>query len=230
MPDEPPILAALQTFADTVTAKMNTLTTGEPEDQLRAPFETFMGEVAQTLHLPVVCTGETKLPGRMGKPDYAVHSSKLLTGYVELKAPGTGANPNRFKGHNKDQWKRFQSIPNLLYCDGNDWGLYRDGNPIRPVVRLSGDLATDGKRAVAPEDANALHGLLTDFLSWTPIIPTKGRGKRRIVDLRRFAEMLAPLCRMLREDVTDALKDAESPLVQIARDWRELLFPDADNA
>ena len=39
--------------------------------------------------------------------------------------------------------------------------------------------------------------------------------------------MLAPLCRMLRDDVTDALKDSQSPLVQLAKDWRQLLFPDA---
>ena len=39
--------------------------------------------------------------------------------------------------------------------------------------------------------------------------------------------MLAPLCRMLRGDVTDALKRPDSPLVQLARDWRQLLFPDA---
>ena len=35
---------------------------------------------------------------------------------------------------------------------------------------------------------------------------------------------------MLRDDVTDALKDPQSPLVQLAKDWRQLLFPDADDA
>ena len=35
--------------------------------------------------------------------------------------------------------------------------------------------------------------------------------------------LLAPLCRMLREDVTDALQDPRSPLVELARDWRQLL-------
>ena len=32
---------------------------------------------------------------------------------------------------------------------------------------------------------------------------------------------------MLRDDVTDALKRPKSPLVQLAKDWRDLLFPDA---
>jgi hypothetical protein len=32
---------------------------------------------------------------------------------------------------------------------------------------------------------------------------------------------------MLREDVTEALRDPRSPLVELGRDWRQLLFPDA---
>ena len=34
---------------------------------------------------------------------------------------------------------------------------------------------------------------------------------------------------MLRDDVMDALKDPESPLVQLAQDWRQLLFPNASD-
>lgn len=34
------ILKALQAFAAAVTEKMNQLTLGEPEEQVRAPFET----------------------------------------------------------------------------------------------------------------------------------------------------------------------------------------------
>ncbi len=218
------IEASLRAFAEAVNVKMSQLTPGEPEDQLRGPFENFMADAASALGWNVVCTGETKLPGRLGKPDYAAHINKLLAGYVELKAPGLGANPNRFSGRNREQWKRFNSIPNLLYSDGNEWGLYRAGELVNKIVRLSGDVATDGKKAVAPEDAHDLERLLRDFLSWQPIIPTDRRGK---IDLKGFATLLAPLCRMLREDVTDALKDPQSPLVQLATDWRQLLFPDA---
>ncbi|MFQ5436324.1 MAG: peptidase MA family metallohydrolase, partial [Anaerolineae bacterium] len=44
-----------------------------------------------------------------------------------------------------------------------------------------------------------------------------------------LAALLAPLCRMLRDDVSDAVKDPQSPLVQLAKDWRQLLFPDASD-
>ena len=220
------IYEALRNFASTVTEKMGQITLGEPEDQLRAPFETFMSNVAAALGWEVVCTGETPLPERLGRPDYAVHKSKLLAGYVELKAPGVGATKSRFKGHNLDQFERFSSIPNILYTDGNEWVLYRIGERVGKVVRLSGDVATDGGKAAASQDAEALEAILQDFFLWEPIIPFSNTGK---IDFKGFAELLAPLCRMLRDDVTDALKDADSPLVQLAEDWRQLLFPEASD-
>ena len=221
-----PLHVALQTFASTVTAKMAQLTTGSPEDQLRAPFETFMAATGQALGWNVVCTGEAPLPDRLGHPDYAVHLNHLLAGYVELKAPGVGVTASRFKGHNREQFKRFSAVPNILYTDGNEWALYRDGKPVCRVVRLSGDVAVGGSKAVTPRDGHAVERLLRDFLSWQPFIPTDRTGK---MDLKGFAAMLAPLCRMLRDDVTDALKHPDSPLVQLARDWRQLLFPDASD-
>lgn len=216
----------LQDFAAAVTAKMSQLTAGEPEDQVRGPFENFMTGVAVALGWSIVCTGETPLPDRLGRPDYAVHLNGLLAGYVELKAPGVGATATRFKGHDRDQFKRFSAVPNILYTDGNEWAIYRDGDLVGKLVRLSGDVAADGKKAAETEDAHAVERLLRDFLSWQPIIPTDRRGK---IDLKGFASLLAPLCRMLRDDVNDALTDPASPLVQLAKDWRQLLFSDASD-
>jgi len=220
------IQKALQRFAEAVSVKMSTFTPGEPEDQLRGPFENFVGDVARTLGWNIVCTGEVKLPDSLGKPDYAVHLHGLLAGYVELKAPGMGVASSRFAGHNREQWRRFQFIPNLIYCDGNEWALYRSGKLVDKIVRLSGDIVSDGEKAVGLPDAHDVERLLRDFLSWQPIIPTDRKGK---VDLKGFSALLAPLCRMLRDDVSDALRDVDSPIVQLAKDWRQLLFPDASN-
>ena len=215
------IHTALQQFAAAVTDKLTQITHGEPEEQLRAPFENFMGAAAGALGWNIVCTGETPLPDRLGRPDYAVHLNSLLAGYVELKQVGVGATASRFAGRNLSQ---FSAIPNILYTDGNEWALYRDGKLVDRVVRLTGDVASEGKKAVEPQDALALENLLRDFLMWKPLIPTDRAGR---IDLPRFAALLAPLCRMLRDDVTDALKHPHSPLVQLAQDWRQLLFPDA---
>ena len=217
---------ALQGFADAVQAKTTQAVAGAPEDQVRGPFESFMGEVGRAFGWAVVCTGETPLPDRLGRPDYAVHRNQLLAGYVELKAPGVGATSTRFRGHNREQFKRFSAIPNLLYTDGNEWALYRGGQQVRGC-RLSGDVVAAGRAAAAPPDARAVEALWRDFLSWEPIIPVNRSGA---IHLKGFAALLAPLCRMLRDDVTDALKAPNSPLAQLAGDWRHLLFPDATDA
>jgi hypothetical protein len=215
---------ALQALGAEVTEKMAQLLQGEPEDQLRGPFESFMKAIADGFGGLIVCTGETPLPDRIGRPDYAVHLNDQLTGYVELKAPGTGALKSRFKGHNRKQFKRFTAIPNILYTDGNEWAIYRGGEQVGKAVRLVGDVSSDGKAAANRDDAQNLERLLSDFLSWAPFIPTDRSGR---IDLKGFAAMLAPLCRMLRDDVADALDASSSPLVDMAADWRSILFPDA---
>ena len=161
---------ALQAFANAVTTKSTQVIAGAPEDQMRGPFEAFMDAVAEALNWNIVCKGETLLPGRIGRPDYAVHLNQLLAGYAELKAPGVGATASRFKGHNRKQFKRFSAIPNILYTDGNEWALYRDGQLCDRVVRLSGDVAADGSNAATLQDAQAVERLLRDFLSWQPLI------------------------------------------------------------
>ena len=221
-----PLHHSLQRFAASVTEKSNQFVAGEPEEQLRAPFERFMHEVATGLGYDIVCTGEAPLPDRLGRPDYAIHLNRLLAGYVELKAPGVGADEKKFRGRNHEQFKRFSSVPNILYTDGNEWALYRNGERVNAIVRLSGDIIKEGPKAVSSEDTNAVQRLLNDFLQWDPYIPVDRAGN---IDLEGFAELLAPLCGMLRDDVSDALKDAASPLVHLAEDWRKLLFPEASD-
>lgn len=220
------IFEALQQFAASVTANFKAFAAGEPEAQLTNPTEAFLSATGKALaYKHFVAKRESQLQGRLGRPDYAVLVNKLLVGYIELKGPGKGANPNNFKGHDRKQWNRFKAVPNLIYTDGNQWALYRDGERAGKVVHLSGDITTDGRSAVKPADLDALKPLLTGFLAWCPIIPAK-KGQ---IDLKGLANLLAPLCRMLRDDVIDALKDAQSPLVQLGQDWRDLLFPDADD-
>ncbi len=214
---------ALQAFAAAVTAKTGLLPGGGPEEQLRGPFENFIAAAGAALGRELICAGETALPDRLGRPDFAIHEQGALTGYAELKAPGLGADASRFRGRDRAQFKRFSAIPNLLYSDGSYWALYRNGQRVGKIVRLSGDAAQDGAAALGEEDARAIEGLLRDFLAWTPILPLDRTGR---VDLKAFAELVAPLCRMLRDDVADALKNAESPMLALAGDWRELLFPE----
>jgi hypothetical protein len=213
----------LQRFASAVHIKMNQHVSGEPEEQLRTPFENLMTSVGVLLDSEVTCTGETPLPNQIGKPDFAILRKSGLTGYVELKAPGVGAKTSQFKGRNKEQAERFAAIPNMLYSDGNEWAIYKYGELTGSLVSFAGDISKKGSSAVTQKDADELLYLLRNYLDWQPNLPLQG-GK---LDLKEFARQLAPLTRLLRDSVTDALGEKESNLNQIAKDWRELLFPHA---
>jgi hypothetical protein len=214
-----PVADALKVFADRVKAKFSAGRVGEPEDQIRGPFETLLTEIGTVLGYDVIPEGEARV-GALGRPDYGVNVDSLLNGYAEMKAPGIGVDPNKFKGHDKDQWGRYKEIPNLVYCDGNDFALYRTGERVRDIISISPDIKTKGKAAITEGSAREIQSLLQDYFSWEPIPPDKPE---------KLAKTLAPLCRLLREDVLTAISNENSALSQLAEDWRRALFPDADD-
>ena len=135
-----------------------------------------------------------------------------------MKTPGEGADPHKFKDeHDRAQWDKLKSLPNLVYTDGNAFSLWRDGRLQDDIIRLEGDVETAGAKLVAPA---GLERLFSDFLRWDPISPTTPRG---------LAEVSAGLCRLLRDEVTERLDLATPALTGLADDWRRLLFPDASS-
>ena len=224
------IYDALRIFANEVTAKSGSVISGEPEEQLRAPFEALLQVAGNALGMDVVCIGEVHLQERLGKPDYAINAGGLLAGYAELKAPGKGVTRQRFQGHDRRQFDRFRQLPNLLYTDGNEWTLYRYGIRQRPIVRLAGDVANGGNRAVTAQNADELLPLLGDFLAWEPVIPTVQCDGQDKLDVKELVRQLARLCKFLRDDVAESLLDESSPLRNTAEGWRQLLFPNAPDA
>jgi hypothetical protein len=169
-------LPPLQSFAEQLTSKFSARSSGEPEDQLKPPVDQLFTAYSKIIARGIVLKGESTLHSRLGRPDFAVHDDDLPVGYIELKAPGKGVNPELFKGHDRDQWKRFQNVPNLIYTDGNEWALYRIGELAAKRVRLTGDIRTDRKGAVSEENAKDLFQLFADFTTWTPIIPRRAKG------------------------------------------------------
>ncbi len=210
--------SAISHFGAAVKAKLvNVAATGEPEEQLRAPLETLLLDMTELCGLPreaVACVGESALSDLKARPDYAVTKSKVLVGFVEVKAPGKGADPLRFKGHDKQQWERLQSLPNLIYTDGNEFSLWHEGELVAHV-RMDGDVETSGKELGAPGE---LLKLFNDFLLWEPTAPR---------DARQLARQSARLCRFLRDEVTEQLAVGSTALTALATGWRKMLFPEA---
>ena len=214
---------AVSIFGAATKAKLsNPSTTGQPEDQLRAPLETLFAALAEVIGQQpgtTILVGETSLADLKTRPDYSVTVAKALVGFIEVKAPGVGADPRKWRtGHNKEQWDRLKALPNLLYTDGNSWSLWRDGEIHGSVVHLDGDVESAGNKLSAPP---TLLPLVEAFLTWNPIPPA---------DPLALAKVSARLCRFLRDEVVEQMSEGSAPLKELAKDWRALLFPNADDA
>ena len=211
---------AISSFGTATKSKLSNIAiAGSAEDQLRAPLERLIQDLSAIVDFPsgsIELVGETSLSDLATRPDYAVVAHKALVGFIEVKAPGKGANPRRFDDpHDKDQWKKLKSLPNLLYTDGNSFSLWRDGEPQGSIVYLEGDVETSGASLASPI---TLISVIADFLGWRPVPPRNPR---------QLAEISARLCRLLRDEVVEQIARGSSALTELADDWRVLLFPQA---
>lgn len=216
------VFKALQQFADAVRDTTRATAAGDPESQLAAPMQSLLDAIARSLGRPLTIVPETSV-GSIGQPDLCVEDRGVWIGYVELKAPGKGADPDQYRGHDRKQWDRFRQLPNLIYTDGSEFGLYRNDTRVGELLRFSGRVDRVGRRAITKEDAERFRDFFVSFLVWEPTaLPDKPSA-------RDIADLLAPLCRLLREEVEEAVSVPDSALRQVASEWRELLFPDADD-
>ena len=215
-----PIKKAVSQFGASAKAKLNE--GGQPEDQLRNPIEQLFAALSLEIGLPkgaLTLIGEKSLSELRTRPDFAVNVQKALIGFIEVKAPGKGADPRKWKaGHDKEQWDKLKALPNLLYTDGNAFSLWRDGALIGAIIKLDGDIELAGAKLAAPD---GFLPLIHDFLSWQPIAP------RNVPELARIS---ARLCRFLRDEVIEQLGIKNAKLSELKEDWKALLFPDADDA
>ncbi|SDP13794.1 N-6 DNA Methylase [Microbacterium testaceum StLB037] len=192
--------------------------TGDPEDQLRTPLDSFLRTIAELLGFADVnVIGEVKMADVSSRPDFALTLGNALTGFVEIKALGKGADPRTYKGHDKAQFERLKLLPNVLYTDSQSWSLWQNGVLVGRVEHLDGDVRSAGD-ALASGDW--FEGMLQAFLSWKPIPPSNAG---------ELARVSARLCRLFRAEVVAELSDGARTLRSTADDWRHLLFPTASD-
>ncbi len=229
---KPTVESVVAAFGLEAKAKLSAVAAkGEPEDQLRNPLEELFGAMAEVCGLSrskLTLIGESSLSELHTRPDFAVSYDNALIGFIEVKAPGKGADPCKFKdAHDKAQWKKLAALPNLIYTDGNSFSLWRDGDPISllsdadligNVHHLDGDIETSGAALGA---SPGLLTLFNSFLRWSPIPPTSPK---------QLAQTTAKLCRLLRDEVAEQVGRGDKTLTGLVDDWRHLLFPGASTA
>ena len=218
---------AVRDFADRVANNFSQHVQAQPEDQLKAPVGELITRVGAAYVTGAVSYRTEVDPDDVdGRPDLGITMDWLLVGHVELKAPGVGAQPERFalRSRNGKQWERFKALPNLIYTDGSEWSLFRSGD-LAYRVRIADDITGSTSSLISSilydEQLKKLDNLLRDFMNWEPVVPATPQG---------IAQFLAPLTRVLRDDVSTELGRQDSPMKVLADEWRGLLFPDASDA
>ncbi len=90
----------------------------------------------------------------------AAAEERFAAGFIEVKAPGKGADPRKLKDiHDREQWGKLKSLPNLIYTDGNAFSLWRGGKLHGEIIHLQGDVETSGAKLRAPPGLQSLFSL-----------------------------------------------------------------------
>lgn len=227
------------TFSDAINdyataARDNLQGPGQTEAALAAPVARLLSRVGELVGHQVVAHNEvTELvgEGEAVRPDFGVRVSGVLTGHIELKAPGVSLDPATYRPrtHNFRQWQRLKELPNVLHTNGTEWRLWRYGELVGdPRALHVASLAT--MRGSTVEFQPELESMLTDFVLWEPA---------PITSVARLVATLAPLTRLLRAEVLDVLRDERAsrsggastslqPITALHREWRRVLSPGAD--
>jgi hypothetical protein len=115
----------------------------------------------------VTAVGESSVASLKTRPDYSVTVHKALVGFIEVKAPGKGADPRKFKDpHDKEQWEKLRSLPNIIYTDGNSFSLWQNGELVGSILTVVGDVESSGSKLKRPVGFLLL---FENFLRWKPV-------------------------------------------------------------
>lgn len=212
-------------FGVAVTIKLQTRA-GHVEAQLRDPFARLLRDAGALMGVQVLTVDETPLDVLGVRPDFMVAVAGARVGYAELKAPGrkvpTTWSPD---ARERRQWDKLRLLPNVVYTDGEQWGVYRFGELHGAVARLDGSLWTAGSR-LRPADSS-FERVVQDFLLWKPDPPRT---------IRQLVRAVANLCRLLKDEVSETLVrersgvEREPVFTDLVADWRALLFPGLSDA
>lgn len=127
-----------------------------------------------------------------GAPDFIIQRDDIVIGHLEAK--DVGVSLRALKDTNKAQFERYRkALPNLIYTNGLDWDIYRNGERIAEVC--IGQLTSQIQPS--PERFAGLENLLRDFIAQRP---------QTITSPRDLAERMAGKAMLIKDILYNTLQ------------------------
>jgi hypothetical protein len=136
---------------------------GEREAAIRTPLALLIERLGVECGRPTVLHDEVRDEERRVQPDYGVSVNGVVMGYIEVKAPGGTIDPARMTGHDLNQWERQKDLPNLMYTNGTQWRLYKDGVFVNETTLTDLPLASAGSDLHSNQTFELI---IRTFLDW----------------------------------------------------------------
>jgi hypothetical protein len=164
--------------------------------------------------------------GGIGRPDLAfAREAQPARAFIELKQPSTSLQPNRLRGHDADQFRRFSGLPLWAFCNFHRVHLYWRGELkeeaiVLPAIALDpGTSDTQADRLIRRHDPEPFLAILDALALASPMA---------LRDAREIAEALAHAARLTRQIVRDQCRVGVPPvLADVRAEFRETLFAHA---
>ena len=159
----------------------------------------------------------------IGRPDLAfARPGSPARAFIELKEPNKAIDRRRLRGHDADQFRRFQELPLWGLCNFHTLHLYRRDELLEIVVLLP---ATVLDPATADAAAERLIRR-TDPAPFLTVLDTLAQAQPpRLRDAREIAESLAHAARLIREVVAAQCRAGAPPeLAAVRSEFRDTLF------
>ena len=169
---------------------------------------------------------EFRRPG-VGRPDLALkRPGTPARAFIELKQPGLTLDPDRFTGHNAQQFARFCELPLWALCNFTSIRLYRrdaleaEAEILPTAVLEPGMSAARAGRLIRGGDASGFAAILRTLAMAQPAAPQ---------DAGEVAAVLAHAARLVRSVVAAQCGQGLDEVVsQVRADFNETLFARAE--
>ena len=163
----------------------------------------------------------------VGRPDIAfAHHGSPARAFIELKQPGTALVPDRFTGHNADQFGRFCELPVWALCNFLSIHLYCRSErvaeaDILPAAAIEPETsAAAAARLIRDHDHTGFVNILRTLAMAQPIVPGNAR---------EIAQVLAYAARFVRSVVAEQCRKGLDDVVsEVRADFNQTLFARAE--